>query len=188
MIFINFLPLKQKEKIRWQLINRFVLFYCFLFVSITVAFIATMFVFNYFLKTYRDDLKEQVEGFKQGKLAVQVVEAENKIKDKNKEIEAILLLKKNNFHWSPILENIIKNVPEGISLSSLNLQEEGKVAVIGHADTREHLLDFKSNLEQSEYISVVVLPFDDLTRRTDIDFSMNFVLKEGILQGSLPPQ
>jgi len=63
-----------------------------LFAAIVVAFIVVLFIFNYFLALYRDDLKNQVDGFKQGKLATQVAEAQKKIDDENKEIEAICCL------------------------------------------------------------------------------------------------
>lgn len=183
MISINFLPLEQKEKNRWQFINRFTFFYCMLFVALVVVFIIVLLIFNYFLGLYRDDLKGQVEGFRQGKLAVQVADTEKKIKEENKEIEAILALSKNTSHWSVILEDIAKKVPAGISISRIDTKEDGNIAVVGHANFREQLLEFKANLEGSNYITNVALPFSDLTSRTDITFHLSFVLKEGALQG-----
>lgn len=183
MISINFLPLEQKEKNKWQFINRFTFFYCFLFVALVAIFIIILFIFNYFLGLYRDDLKSQVDGFRQGKLAVQVADTEKKIKEENKEIEAILALSQKSAHWSVILEDIAENVPAGISISRVDLKEDGSIAVTGHADLREQLLGFKANLEKSKYITNVALPFSDLTSRTNIIFNLSFVLKEGALQG-----
>ena len=185
MISINFLPAGQKEKNKWQFINRFVFFYSLLFVAITAAFISVLFIFNYFLGLYRDDLKNQVEGFRKGKLAVQVAEIEKKITDKNKEIEAVLSLSQKTVHWSAILEDIVKNVPNGVNITNMNMQDDGSIVVAGHADMREQLLEFKANLEGSKYNEGVTLPFSNLTSRTDIDFNISFKLKEGALQEKL---
>ncbi len=182
MISINFLPLEQKEKNKWQFINRFTFFYCLLFVALVAVFIVVLFIFNYFLGLYRNDLKSQVDGFRQGKLATQVADTEKKIKEENREIEAILALSQKSAHWSVILEDIAKNVPAGINISRVDLKEDGNISVVGHAGFREQLLEFKANLENSEYITAVILPFSDLTSRTNITFNLSFVLKEGALQ------
>jgi len=95
-----------------------------------------------------------------------------------------LLLNKNSSHWAAVLEDIVKNIPEGITISKMDLKENGNVSLSGHVDLREQLLNFKTNLESSKYIVSVSLPFSDLTSRMDIDFNLSFILKEGALRGN----
>lgn len=182
MILINFLPSEQKEKAKWHLINRFMLFYCSLSVAVVIIFIGILFVFSYFLTLYRDDSKMQIEKFEHSKLATEVSGLENKIKEKNKEIDAVSNLQKSKLYWSKVLEKIALSVPQGVTIINITSTDEVKILMSGHAARREQLLEFKSNLEDSEYFSGVSLPFADLTKRTDLNFNFTLILKEDILK------
>lgn len=182
MILINFLPAEQKQKIKWQFINRFILFYSALFVFLVFVFIVALFIMDYFLMLYTSDLKSQIENFNSSKLASQVNEIETKIKDTNKKIESVSILQKTSLHWSWVLQNIAANVPEGVTLASINSTDGIKITINGYAVKRDDLLLFESNLENSPYFSVVSLPFSDLTKRENATFNLQLTIKEGALQ------
>jgi len=67
----------------------------------------------------------------------------------------------------------------GIKIAQINMKlTEKKGDVIGLADNRNSLLDFKQSLEQVSGVGTVALPASSFVEETKIPFQINFSLKE----------
>ncbi|OGL64747.1 hypothetical protein A3B21_02525 [Candidatus Uhrbacteria bacterium RIFCSPLOWO2_01_FULL_47_24] len=76
----------------------------------------------------------------------------------------------------PLLE-IAKITPSSITLVSLNMSSDGTVAITGTADFRNDLIVFRDNLKNSDFLTEVDLPLQNLTASKNIIFSMRAKLK-----------
>ena len=80
--------------------------------------------------------------------------------------------------WSPILESIAGNIPEGVLLSGMSLDMNAKIFTFaGLARTRDDLLRFEQHLESLAFVSSVNLPLSDLTQQTKISFELTAALR-----------
>lgn len=68
----------------------------------------------------------------------------------------------------------ISNVPmKGIVLSGLDIaKESGQITLQGKAETRQNLLDYQKNLENSGLVKNLIIPVSVLTAKENIDFEI----------------
>lgn len=79
--------------------------------------------------------------------------------------------------WSPRLAAITSLTPKNIILYTLNVNNITRgIQITGHAESREDLLLYKQNLEQSSLVSAVNLPIENILEAKEIDFSITAAL------------
>ncbi len=75
--------------------------------------------------------------------------------------------------WSPRLAALTSLTPKNITLYALNANNITRtVQITGHAGSRENLLLYKQNLEQSSLVSSVTLPIENILESKNIDFNI----------------
>lgn len=109
-------------------------------------------------------------------------------RDINELNNVIKLISRIQSDYSPIAHNLdffASTVPANIFITNLYLDkktEKGEsfwsIVISGRAKTREDLIKFKSNLEQSNGFSEIESPISNLLKKTDIDFQLKAKLKE----------
>lgn len=118
-------------------------------------------------------------------LTENLVSSSNQYAGSNKEIKRInrllrqtKLIQDNYFIWSPILVELANNTPNGITLSTIQLNADKKnLSFAGLAATRENLLFFEENLRSLSFISSVSIPLSQLAEKTNISFSLSAQIK-----------
>ena len=76
------------------------------------------------------------------------------------------------------LQLVLTTLPSGVSLSSIH--EGGNFSIQGKANTKEQILEYTSNLEQTNQFSEVILSIQDINESTDIEditFQMRLIKK-----------
>ena len=89
-------------------------------------------------------------------------------------------IQKNNINWVPVFREINKNIPEGVSISSI-LNKEYKISMTGIAESREQLIRMKSQMEGNECFKEVAIPINDIVLKNDIDFKVDFKVGKNCL-------
>lgn len=74
--------------------------------------------------------------------------------------------------WSPFLVAFSQTVPPGLHLASLEVDRSGTVVIRGHADTRDQLLSFQTNLGRSGLVNDLRSPVQNLLKPTDVSFEV----------------
>ena len=75
--------------------------------------------------------------------------------------------------WSNILIEISGSTTNGVIINSINLQKSNSsFQFSGIADTRDSLLAFKTNLEQSPFFNNIESPISNLLTKENISFSL----------------
>lgn len=90
---------------------------------------------------------------------------------------------------SPIVQDFLGRVPDGVQISDLSLDAQSKgFSVSGLADTRDNLLKFEESLRGSPYLTKVENPLNNLFQKTDANFTMTATLQvSGTSTAPTPP-
>lgn len=177
MIKLNLLPVSEKELIRLNQIQRWIVFYgsvclCSLLIFITLLIAIWLFIFIQ-LKSAADNL----DAARQSQQGLDLKTQQNLIKELNGKITAVSQFEKNSRHYSNLLIFLASVMPNGTKLNGLSIDEQNNLTISGHAQRREAVLDLKSALESSPLLTNVVSPLTNLTRQTDITFAFTAKLK-----------
>ena len=93
------------------------------------------------------------------------------IKDFNKKLKAVEMIQENHTLWINFFIDLVKLVPDNINLKNITINGN-KILITGSAKTRDELLNFKENLENSEVMSQVIIPLDNLLKKEDVNFDL----------------
>jgi Tfp pilus assembly protein PilN len=74
------------------------------------------------------------------------------------------------------LVNLTKLIPENINIKNLDI-DSNKISITGWAKSRDELLLFKNNLENSELFNGVNIPLENLLQKDNVDFNIKASIK-----------
>jgi Tfp pilus assembly protein PilN len=172
---INLLPPTEIQKLKEERNFKIVLHFCFFLLFFLISFYLVLFS----IKTYFLGILKSEEIIYQESEAALDLKTEKEIENYNETLTKIKSFEDKKIYFSPILENVLREIPEKISLSSINieLQPKGEVIVslFGISQDRETILDFIKMLKE-KYVDVS-FPSQILLKQTDIDFSITFKIK-----------
>ena len=78
-----------------------------------------------------------------------------------------------------ILNVIYEAKSEGISLADFSFNfEKGEMEVVGVANTRRDLIDFKDKLEQQNGVSETLIPISNFESESNLEFSLKFLYQK----------
>lgn len=79
---------------------------------------------------------------------------------------------------APLLPEIIQAIPNGVSLTALNLNPKSKqLNMAGFAATRDDFLDMQTRIAKIPWIQEWDVPVDQLTKKDNINFSFSATIK-----------
>lgn len=81
-------------------------------------------------------------------------------------------------HASDLVKTFFADAP-GVRVETLSIASGGDVVLSGLAQTRDDLLNFQKQLQDSQMLDTITFPISDIIRSTDIHFTMNGKLKTG---------
>jgi hypothetical protein len=176
---MNILPLKNKNIIKIGLRNRFIIIASIL-ISISFLIGIVSLVPAYMLVKGYFSLEEN-----ESQLNV-VIEDNNEILLVPVEIDSKLSVVQGyvqNVSFKNYTATIVSLLPDNIFLNSIKFAREGKYKdqqgawfmISGFSQNRDSLLNFVNELKKSGNFSIVEVPVSDLTKETNLNFTMNLV-------------
>ena len=105
----------------------------------------------------------------------------DKFKQVNETTAALLKIQSGHLAWSNVFEKMNAATPEGVVISNFNTKDF-VVLLVGKAKSRDILLEFKNKLESTECFSEVNVPLSNLVLKEDVDFQIDFSVKEDCLR------
>lgn len=91
----------------------------------------------------------------------------------NTRIEGIPRIQKDYIPWSYFVEYIADNSNANITFNNLEISEQDQqIKLIGVAENRSSLLEFKNDLQGSPHISEVIFPIENILKKEDVDFNI----------------
>ncbi len=176
---INLLPDSEKKSLYY--VKTFdaliaIAAYCVVFsLIITITSLALF----YYLYNVEKLLSHQLESYLSNKEIQYVKDLEKQFEDFNSDLVLFKneIIKKGVI--SPILKQLIKEIPEEIKLKSLIYSTDKnnqKIILSGSAATRESFLSFIETLRQDKNYKDIISPLQNIVKSVNIDFSITILL------------
>ena len=180
-IKLNLIPPNKKEEIGKNRRLKMVIRTEIVLTIVAVVFLAVLLSFRYSLEldlAGEEMLNSQIEKADQFE---KIKNYDNQFNQANERIGQIADIDQAQLYWSKIFEKISQLTPAGIEVQTFSTDQDAMV-IAGLSDTRDNLIEFKANLEENACFSDVVLPLSNLVDKTDVDFKINFNVKENCLK------
>lgn len=170
---INLLPIEEKklfyQKIAQEKATRFVLTLALYLVIFALAIFGAKLYLDYQQKI----LQSKISAFEISNVMRKIRENQQKIKVFNEMMAKTANLNIGTNRLIKQLEDLLNITPDGISFKSVTI-EQGKVQIVGTAQTRQHLNDFKSLIEQIIKPDELIFPLSNLESPTDAAFELTY--------------
>ncbi|PIY97288.1 MAG: hypothetical protein COY66_00115 [Candidatus Kerfeldbacteria bacterium CG_4_10_14_0_8_um_filter_42_10] len=174
MITLNLISPIQKEANRFQQSYSLVKRITVLFMAVSLIVIALLFVGETLLEKKLDSITQETLALKKNIEKEESIDLEQSVKDFNKLLIDISKVQSEYINWSQEVNKISSLVPSGIRLSSFVMQKDSSdFKFAGKAATREALLNFKTNLENSDFFTEIQSPISNLLTKENINFELS---------------
>jgi len=175
---LNLLPPQQKRELKLNLLNQAVIRVAISIIFMILVLVLLLLIARAIININLTKTEKELS-FWQSRAEIKELEIlEKNIKELNKNLIFLNGLYQNQNKFSSFLENLTRDVPVDIYFDSVSLGESGAININGYAPTRNTLINFKNVLEKALYVSDFNFPISNLTQATDINFGLNFKLKE----------
>lgn len=185
---MNLLPKKNKEQIKLGLKRRFFVVFLFAISSSfsigIVTLVPTYVIINTNLKEAESNsFNQNVMVFEENSLNLEILKVPAEIESKM----AVVQYHNQNKTFISYLRSVFEFLPESnmrinnFSFSRDKSYKENKgnwMMISGFSSNRDSLIKFTNDLRSSGMFSVVEVPVTDLTKETNLNFSINLVFKE----------
>ena len=176
---ISLLPIGTAEAYEYQKLRIFVTLMRNITIGISIFF---MFAFmgTYVLSlSLAETFNNTESNLPTSLISTDMAEKENLIKEVNSLTAVTSSVLGETPNWSLLIDEINNRTTSGIVILNLRIASvKEKITVSGIAKNREILNQFKKSLQESDYLSEVELPINNLEQKGDIPFSISFMLKD----------
>ena len=173
--FISLLPVGTEEAYEIKKKIAFASLWKNIIVSVCIVLIASFLGTWFLLYSLIQTSDQQLNRLASLPLPKGTADLERKALEFNERIKTMKELQKEILPFSPILTEIRDIKGEGISLLDIRISsKENEVSLSGKADTRDDLLAFKRDLENSRFFENIKMPLASLEERENIEFNMSF--------------
>ena len=180
-IYLDLLPQEKKNEIKRRKIFRIILREEFLFSLPIIIFIVILFNVYYLLNIqYSSALAASSINKAQEKYR-ELSSYEEKFIKVNESVDALTKIQGSQLHWINVLRELSLVTPDGIALSDLSTKNY-QIFLLGKADSRDDLLEFKSKLDVSACFQSVNVPLSNLVVKEDVDFQLDFTVAQDCLK------
>jgi len=171
---INLLPPAYRQKIKLEQINFWIIKSGFLGLFIFSFFVFILLVVYSFLVIQHNSVIHQIEQAKFILERQNKEEIETRVAEFNKIVERLNTLQKQRTEYSWFLIKLAKLVPSEIYFDRILINKNQQVYLVGYAQTRDRLLEFKEKLEDYGEFFEIDFPLSNLVKAKDVDFTIKF--------------
>jgi len=181
-ILLNLLPEEKKSLIQRRLRTRFLIWQLFLLFIIEVFVLTVMGGIYVVLDGQLKGLQNAGAGLDAASSIQEqkLDEYEAVFRDVNAKADKIGRIRYGHTYFTGVFLVLDAVVPEGISLETLDTKGR-TIMLTGQAKTRDSLLAFGDALKGNDCVESANLPISNLFSQTDIEFQLDFVMKENCL-------
>lgn len=148
-------------------------------VAIAIFFTLIMGGFWLLMINIQQNSIKQIENYKSTQLTVDAGTLEAKAQDFNQLINQSNKLIDTEPQWSILIRELTDRITPGITINNLSMPLiDQPITMSGVAKKRNDINIFKQSLNNSTLIKDVVLPLENLGKKEDIPFSVNFYLTD----------
>ena len=177
--YVNLLPSEAQTEIRYERIrSRFLNMSLWISISLVVL-VVLMLAARIYLKSessrvnsliiFQEELVSQEEN--------QALKKE--LAEFNSHLSNLIKFEDGHAFWSEVLIELARITPADIAIDALTAdREDKKMTVIGFAQTRDSVLQFRRNLLDSAFFEDVNFPLSNLIRPNEVSFRYTFFVDQ----------
>ena len=176
---ISLLPISTVEAYAYQKTTTFITLVRNMTIGVSIFFVFT-FLATYFFIFYLSQSASGVNSnISTSLISSDILQKETWIKNINGATSASALILSSTPLWNILLDDINAHIIGGIIITNFSVSSiNDPMRMVGVAQDRNTLNQFKKSLQTSEYLSAVELPIANLELKGDIPFSISFRLKD----------
>jgi Tfp pilus assembly protein PilN len=186
-VLLNLLPEEGRVQIRRKYYNRFFFWQSVFLLSITAFYLCLLGSIFYILHENRmsaeraeaDRTATQVEAKELGSY-------EEKFREVNRIAEQANRFDRGHLRWTELFLRLDGLVPDNIAFTSLSTKDY-QVFVSGRASSRNDFLELEKRLKGNECFTDYKAPVSNLFSEKDVDFQVDFSVKEECIKGKIRP-
>lgn len=182
MIKLNLLPPDEKKQLSLEQTRRWVNFYGWSGFLMLAAFSLFLFFVWSLILIQLKGSNLDVESNQASQQGKNVSEQQNSVKELNRKLETLNGIQNNQKYFSKFLIFLTEALTGGVRLEGLSVEKNGQVVLNGFAPRREQLILFQKKLQDSSLFTNLESPLENLTKQTDINFTVKFSLKPEALK------
>lgn len=176
---MNLLPQEYKKALKLEAWQRYALYggmYLGLVMLVGVVFLLPSF---FFLQLQIGEMERRLQVAQRRDDYVRMTQGKSVIDETNKVLRSMTSVQKRAKAVTPIVEDFLRRVPTGVTLSAITLtREQGKppaLTISGIAADRDALTDFQKALQESTYVKEKIeIPPTSYIAETNINFTLAF--------------
>ncbi|MCK4592362.1 hypothetical protein KAT63_02890 [Candidatus Parcubacteria bacterium] len=171
MIKINLLSPVDKLNIKWEKINRLVIYNYAIIISIQVFFVFVLLITIAYMDIENKKLGRQLGNMQLGSETREINSIKKEVIKYNNQLDDLFGIQKRQLYWTKILDDFSQIVSSGIKINNISIEPESaeilkknktgkissqnntgnfKVVITGVSKTMGDLLNFENNLKNSE--------------------------------------
>lgn len=180
-ILLNLLPQEKQQELSRRFYSRFFLWQTCLILVLVVFYTAVLGGIYFLLHYQVKGAQSALESFNQyNQESKKLTEYQESFRQANSLSADVSRYLDQHHRWGKLLVLLEGLTPEGVSLVGLTTKEY-TVSIAGRANTRDQFLAFESALKVAECTSDVKVPLSNLFTQTELDFQIDFNVKEECL-------
>jgi len=179
-IKLNLIPGYRKKEINKQNIFLRIMRWNSEFLMIYIIFILILFSMGYILKLNLETNEIELNPNNIAKFS-EFKKYDDNIKHVNIKSEEIKKIQEGQFYWTKLFVKLEEVIPEGITITNISTKDLN-VLLVGNANSRDNLLNFKEKVSADDCFSTVELPLSYLVPKENLDFQIALALKENCLK------
>jgi hypothetical protein len=182
-IYLDLLPQERKDELKRKKTFSAILSREMLFLFPVIVFIVILANIYLVLGIQKDNTATAGNGLQSQGDYKQLHEYEDKFKQTNDLATFLSHAASQHIHWSRLISKISDIAGDEIYLSELSTKDY-QVFLLGKAKSRESLISFKDAIANSGCADSVNVPLSNLVNPSDVDFQMDFMIKQECLKDS----
>ena len=169
MLTLNLIPKKLKKEAKLRRLYKELKRTDYILIIAAVTIAMTLLAAKLILQNNFKNIIEQTT------LVAETSQVHNvKMQDINFQMSQISQIQSDFVEFSLLIEDLATKTPENIALSNVKINRvPPSINISGYADTREELLSFKKNLEDSPIYFDIKFPLQNILQKENINFEMS---------------
>lgn len=169
MLKLNLVSQELKKELKLRHLYKFLKKVDYIFIIISIVIAIMLLTARVILQNNFNSVVEQTTQITKNSQSYNT-----KVREINAKISSVEQIQKDFVAWSGIFSELEKIANDGIVFASVRFNYNDKSAKFsGNAKTRDDLIAFKEQLEQSSLFKQIDFPVSNILEKTDINFDLN---------------
>jgi Tfp pilus assembly protein PilN len=179
-IKLNLLPKSKEKRLKNKKILKFLVLQEIMIIFITFLFFGIIHGINAVAKFQLNTVEQQLSLSATDEEYLKIKKYEDGLREATVKVDFIRKIQKFKIDWTVVLNKLATIMPQEMTVVSITSDGYGFL-LKGVAQNRDALIMVKEKMQQDECFENINIPINNIVLREDIDFELNFYVKQNCL-------